>query len=78
DTSVLAGVYGPAEVRVSREIYDKATLEVILRPKVGLPAVQEKNQEQLIRETCEAVILGTLHPRTSITVVLHIVSDAGS
>ncbi|XP_053577613.1 exosome complex component RRP46 [Bombina bombina] len=78
DTSVLAGVYGPAEIKVSREIYDKATLEVILRPKVGLPAVQEKNQEQLIRETCESVIIGALHPRTSITIILQVISDAGS
>ncbi|KAM4641327.1 exosome complex component RRP46 [Discoglossus pictus] len=78
DTSVLAGVYGPAEIKVSREMYDKATIEVILRPKVGLPAVQEKNQEQLIRETCESVIMGSLHPRSSITVILQVVSDAGS
>lgn len=37
DTSVLAGVYGPAEVKVSKEIYDRATLEVVMQPKVGLP-----------------------------------------
>ena len=37
DTSVLAGVYGPAEVKVRKEIFNKATLEVILRPKIGLP-----------------------------------------
>ncbi|KAM9325495.1 exosome complex component RRP46 [Gastrophryne carolinensis] len=78
DTSVLAGVYGPAEIKVSREMHDKSTIEVILRPKVGLPAIQEKNQEQLIRETCESVILGTLHPRTSITVVLQVINDGGS
>nr|XP_033810857.1 exosome complex component RRP46 [Geotrypetes seraphini] len=78
DTSVLAGIYGPAEVKVSKEIFDKATLEVILKPKIGLPAVQEKNQEQIIRNTCEAVVLATLHPRTSITIVLQVVSDAGS
>ncbi|XP_074872413.1 exosome complex component RRP46 [Carettochelys insculpta] len=78
DTSVLAGLYGPAEVKVSRELYDQATLEVLLKPKVGLPGVFEKNREQLIRKTCEAVILGTLHPRTSITIVLQVISDAGS
>ncbi|XP_004598054.2 exosome complex component RRP46 [Ochotona princeps] len=78
DTSVLAGVYGPAEVKVSKEIFNKATLEVILRPKIGLPGVAEKSREQLIRSTCEAVVLGALHPRTSITVVLQVVSDAGS
>lgn len=38
DTSVLAGVYGPAEVKVSKEIYDRATLEVVMQPKVGLPS----------------------------------------
>ncbi|XP_067412769.1 exosome complex component RRP46 [Emydura macquarii macquarii] len=78
DTSVLAGLYGPAEVKVSKEMYDKATVEVLLKPKVGLPGVFEKNREQLIRKTCEAVILGTLHPRTSITIVLQVISDAGS
>ncbi|XP_076430445.1 exosome complex component RRP46 isoform X1 [Peromyscus maniculatus bairdii] len=74
DTSVLAGVYGPAEVKVSKEIFNKATLEVILRPKIGLPGVAEKSREQLIRNTCEAVVLGALHPRTSITVVLQVAS----
>ncbi|KAL0610070.1 Exosome complex component RRP46 [Plecturocebus cupreus] len=78
DTSVLAGVYGPADVKVSKEIFNKATLEVILRPKIGLPGITEKSRERLIRNTCEAVVLGTLHPRTSITVVLQVVSDAGS
>lgn len=34
---MLAGVYGPAEVKVSKEIYDRATLEVLIQPKVGLP-----------------------------------------
>ncbi|XP_037674723.1 exosome complex component RRP46 [Choloepus didactylus] len=78
DTSVLAGVYGPAEVKVSREIFNKATLDVVLRPKIGLPGVAEKSRERLIRNTCEAVVLGALHPRTSITVVLQVVGDAGS
>ncbi|KAJ7303953.1 hypothetical protein JRQ81_011468 [Phrynocephalus forsythii] len=78
DTSVTAGVYGPSEVKVSKEIYDKATLEVLLRPKVGLPGVYERSREQMIKKTCEAVILGTLHPRSSITVVLQVVTDAGS
>uniref|UniRef100_K9IG20 Putative exosome complex component rrp46-like protein n=1 Tax=Desmodus rotundus TaxID=9430 RepID=K9IG20_DESRO len=72
DTSILAGVYGPAEVKVSKEIFNKATLEVILRPKIGLPGVAEKSRERLIRNTCEAVVLGVLHPRTSITVVLQL------
>ncbi|KAM6032834.1 exosome complex component RRP46 [Theristicus caerulescens] len=78
DTSVLAGLYGPAEVKGSKELPDRAALEVLLRPKVGLPGVTERSREQLLRQTCEAVLLGGLHPRTAITLVLQVLSDAGS
>ncbi|XP_030622248.1 exosome complex component RRP46 [Chanos chanos] len=78
DTSVLAGVYGPAEVKVSKEIYDRATLEVVIQPKVGLPSVRERAREQCIRETCEAALLSTLHPRSSLTLILQVVHDDGS
>uniref|UniRef100_A0A4W5PSJ7 Exosome complex component RRP46 n=1 Tax=Hucho hucho TaxID=62062 RepID=A0A4W5PSJ7_9TELE len=78
DTSVLAGVYGPAEVKVSKEIYDRATLEVVVQPKVGLPSVRERAREQCVRETCEASLLSTLHPRSSLTLVLQVVHDDGS
>lgn len=38
----------------------------------------ERSREQLLRQTCEAVVLGVLHPRTAITLVLQVLSDAGS
>ncbi|XP_076846102.1 exosome complex component RRP46 [Brachyhypopomus gauderio] len=78
DTSVLAGVYGPAEVKVSKEIYDRATLEVLIQPKVGVPSVRERAREQCVRETCEASLLSTLHPRSSLTLILQVVHDDGS
>ncbi|NXD45784.1 EXOS5 protein, partial [Copsychus sechellarum] len=78
DTSVMAGLYGPAEAKVSKELPDRAALEVLLRPKVGLPGVLERSREQLLRQTCEAVVLGVLHPRTAISLVLQVLSDAGS
>ncbi|NXE95557.1 EXOS5 protein, partial [Menura novaehollandiae] len=78
DTSVLAGLYGPVEAKVSKELPDRAAMEVLLRPKVGLPGVVERSREQQLRQTCEAVILGVLHPRTAITLVLQVLSDAGS
>ncbi|CAB1349382.1 unnamed protein product [Coregonus sp. 'balchen'] len=53
DTSVLAGVYGPAEVKVS---------------------VRERAREQCVRETCEAALLSTLHPRSSLTLILQLLS----
>ncbi|XP_027734942.1 exosome complex component RRP46 [Empidonax traillii] len=78
DTSVLAGLYGPAEAKLSKELPDRAALEVLLRPKVGLPGVLERSREQQLRQTCEAVVLGVLHPRTAVTLVLQVLSDAGS
>uniref|UniRef100_A0A3B4AQG6 Exosome complex component RRP46 n=2 Tax=Periophthalmus magnuspinnatus TaxID=409849 RepID=A0A3B4AQG6_9GOBI len=78
DTSVLAGMYGPAEVKVSKEIYDRATLEVLIQPKVGLPSVRERSQEQCVRETCEASLLSFLHPRSSLTLILQVVHNDGS
>ncbi|KTG41940.1 hypothetical protein cypCar_00023803, partial [Cyprinus carpio] len=78
DTSILAGVYGPAEVKVSKEIYDRATVEVLIQPKMGLPGVRERAREQCVRETCEAALLLTLHPRSSVTVVLQVIHDDGS
>ncbi|NXK42069.1 EXOS5 protein, partial [Piprites chloris] len=78
DTSVLAGLYGPSETKLSKELPDRAALEVLLRPKVGLPGVLERSREQQLRQTCEAVVLGVLHPRTAITLVLQVLSDAGS
>ncbi|KAI7802765.1 exosome complex component RRP46 [Triplophysa rosa] len=78
DTSVLAGVYGPAEVKVSKEIYDRATVEVLVQPKTGLPSVRERAREQCVRETCEAALLLTLHPRSSLTLILQVIHDDGS
>ncbi|XP_068440225.1 exosome complex component RRP46 [Clinocottus analis] len=78
DTSVLAAAYGPAEVKVSKEIYDRATLEVLIQPKVGLPSVRERSQEQCVRETCEASLLLSLHPRSSLTLILQLIHDDGS
>ncbi|XP_064260121.1 exosome complex component RRP46 [Passer domesticus] len=78
DTSVLAGLYGPAEAKLSKELPDRAALEVLLRPKVGLPGVLERSREQLLRQTCEAAVLGALHPRTAVSLVLQVLSDAGS
>lgn len=40
-TEALAAVYGPSEVRMNKEIIDKATIECNFRPKSGLPGEQK-------------------------------------
>ncbi|KAM9514309.1 exosome complex component RRP46 isoform 2-T2 [Guaruba guarouba] len=43
-----------------------------------LQGVGERSREQLLRQTCEAVLLGRLHPRCSVSLVLQVLGDAGS
>lgn len=78
NTHVMAAAYGPAEVRSSKELIDKATLEVVFRPKVGLPGCAEKLLERVIRNSCEPVVLTSRHPRSSLTIVVQLVQDSGS
>jgi exosome complex component RRP46 len=41
-TCVIAAVFGPGEVKLSREIINKATVDVTLKPKTGLPGRRRK------------------------------------
>lgn len=45
---------------------------------VYLAGVRERAQEQCVRETCEASLLLSLHPRSSLTLVLQVLHDDGS
>ncbi|XP_064617588.1 exosome complex component RRP46-like [Liolophura sinensis] len=78
NTCVIAAVYGPSEVKMSKEIIDKATVEVTFKPKTGLPGCAEKLEERLLRNTCETVILAALHPRSSISIIVQELQNSGS
>ncbi|KAF9976120.1 Exosome component 5 [Actinomortierella ambigua] len=76
-TSVLCSVVGPAEVKIRDEKLDKATVEVVARPLVGVPGVKDKTIEQNIRETLEPLVLSGLHPRTLLQIVVQTMKDDG-
>lgn len=40
--------------------------------------VRERAREQCVRETCEAALLLTLHPRSSLSLILQVIHDDGS
>ncbi|KAK0049186.1 exosome complex component RRP46 [Biomphalaria pfeifferi] len=78
DTTVLAVSYGPAEVRINQEQYDKATVEVVYKPKVGLPRPIDRKREAIVKSTLEAAIVTSLHPRSSISIIIQETEDLGS
>jgi len=77
-TEVIAAVYGPCEVKRTRERVDAATIEVIVRPRSGLRGSAEREAEQLIASTLQHLVITALHPRTAISVVIQPVCDDGA
>ncbi|KAF9419291.1 Exosome component 5 [Podila epigama] len=69
--------FGPTEVKLRDEQLDKATIEVVARPLVGMPGVKDKAREMSIRETLEPLILSGLHPRSLIQIVVQTMKDDG-
>jgi len=73
----MCSVVGPAVVKIRQEKLDKATVEVVARPLVGLPGVVDKARERSIQETLEPLILSSLHPRTLVQIVVQTMKDDG-
>lgn len=78
DTSVLVSVLGPVEVQIRDEKLDEATVEVVVRPAVGVSTTTERLWERYLRTAFEPVILGGLMPRTLVQIVVQILKDDGS
>lgn len=78
ETSVLASVVGPIEVPLRDEKLDESTVEVVVRPAVGIPTTKEKLFERVLLEALEPMILGGVMPRTLVQIVIQINKDDGS
>ncbi|KAL1929938.1 hypothetical protein VTP01DRAFT_1092 [Rhizomucor pusillus] len=78
NTSVLVSVVGPTEVTMRDEKLDEATVELVVRPAVGVSTTTERLWERYLRNAFEPVILGGLMPRTLVQIVVQILKDDGS
>ncbi|KAI8575226.1 hypothetical protein K450DRAFT_262841 [Umbelopsis ramanniana AG] len=72
ESTVVASVVGPAEVKIRDEKMDEATVELIVRPAVGFPTTKDKVLERALRQTVEPTILSGMMPRTLIQIVVQI------
>ncbi|KJA14799.1 hypothetical protein HYPSUDRAFT_149958 [Hypholoma sublateritium FD-334 SS-4] len=70
DTSALAAVSGPIEVRLAAEIPSKATFEVLVRPLANIPATEAKLVAANIKSTIEPSLILTKSPRTMVQLVI--------
>eukprot|EP01080_Neovahlkampfia_damariscottae_P009431 gene9431-1637_t len=77
-SKVVVSVYGPIEVKTKFEKLDKATIEVVFKPKNSQLTSKEKEIERTILSTLEEFILSKLYPRTNITIVIQVLNDDGS
>lgn len=78
DTVVLAAVYGPKSGTRKGENPEKASIEVVWKPKTGQIGRQEREYEMTLKRTLQSICLLTVHPNTTTSVVLQVVGDDGS
>ncbi|ODM93934.1 Exosome complex component RRP46 [Orchesella cincta] len=90
-TCVIAAVYGPSDVRMSKELPHRAAVDVLFRPKVtgsgnmsamlaaGLmdPLMEERAIEQTVVGILESVIHLEDHVQAGFNVILHEIENDG-
>ena len=78
DTQQLCAVYGPGEVKIAKELADRAYLNITYKPRTGQITNQEKVIEYSIKSICDGSILTNLHPRTSINILQEIQTESNN
>ncbi|KAF2659627.1 hypothetical protein K491DRAFT_775342 [Lophiostoma macrostomum CBS 122681] len=70
--SILGAVNGPIEVQRRDEMPEEATIEVNVRPAVGVGSPKERHLETLLHSTLRSIILVRSIPRTLVQITLQI------
>lgn len=78
NSSIIVGIWGPVEVRQSKEDPEQCVIETTVRSASGQGSPTDKAYEEALSQTCRQMIIMSAHPRTSIQVIAQIESDDGS
>ncbi|OVA08571.1 Exoribonuclease [Macleaya cordata] len=76
DTIVLAAVYGPKAGTKKNENPEKASIEVIWKPKTGQIGKAEKEYEMILRRTLQSICHLTINPNTTTSIILQLLPCA--
>lgn len=68
---------GPLEVSLANFDANKAHVDVVYRPRSGMPGVNERYKEKIVKSLCECCIATHMYPRTQISVQLQELDDHG-
>jgi len=78
-TEVVAGVYGPVEPKGGRkEDESKAELKLLYFPCVGFQNPHTTAYQYYLQNLFEEIILLSLHPKSLIEIVVHVLCEDGS
>ncbi|KAI3996105.1 hypothetical protein MKX01_018174 [Papaver californicum] len=78
DTIVLAVVYGPKAGTEKNENPEKASIEVVWKPKTGQIGKAEREYEMILRRTLLSICHLTINPNTTTSVILQVFNDDGA
>ncbi|OAL05369.1 hypothetical protein IQ06DRAFT_67949 [Phaeosphaeriaceae sp. SRC1lsM3a] len=70
--SIIGAVNGPIEVLRKDEMPEEATIEVNVRPAVGVGSPRERHLELLLHNTLRSIILVRMIPRTLVQITLQV------
>ncbi|KAL6556621.1 hypothetical protein OROGR_005909 [Orobanche gracilis] len=75
ETRVIAAVYGPKSGTKKNENPEKASIEVIWKPKTGQSGKPEKEFEMILKRTLQNICLLNVHPNTTTSIIVQVVHD---
>eukprot|EP00126_Sphaerothecum_destruens_P009817 Sdes_comp20594_c0_seq1m15580 len=78
NTEVIAAVYGPVEVKGFVENPIRATISVVFKPKEGVATYAHKIVENNLKKIFHSCLLTSLHPHTSIGIIVQVIVEDGS
>jgi len=76
-TTVMVGLYGPADVKPHKEKMSGVAVDVSLFPKTGQSGVKDRSREVLIKGITSDSVMSSLHPRTGLHIGVQVLEDDG-
>ena len=77
-SSVMVGLYGPADLKPHKEKLNDIAVEVSFIPQAGQSGIKDRPKEVLIRQVVSASVMSSLHPRTGLHIGIQALEDDGS